>query len=241
MTPDELVQLGAEIVNAATARGATVRLFGGVAIRARCPSLATHPALQREHHDLDLIAAPNAWGVLPDLFIARGFEMQENSPQHAVFGKEGIRAEVGTPAFQEYHALNFAPRLASSPTTLSLADLLLFKLQRVNFGAKDRQDAIALLLDHRVATGGGDDDIDRAYLYQVTNRDWGLWTTVFDNTVTLEKILDKYLAPEAARLVWRRIELIQEVLDGKGKSLGWWSRRLVGKRVKWYREPSRGR
>ena len=237
MSPDELVRLGQEIVNAATERGALVRLYGGVAVYARCPSIETHASLQRTYADLDLIASRPAWMMLPDLFISRGFVMRQNTPAQAVFVRGELTVDVRGSQFREYHSFDLAPRLALAPLTLPLADLLLLKLQRVHFRDKEIKDAIALLLDHRITDGEGVEEIDREYLYKLTNRNWGLWTTVFDNTVELEKILDHYIEPEEAQLVWRRIELIQEVMDGKGKSPRWWLRRIPNKRLKWYQEP----
>jgi hypothetical protein len=60
----------------------------------------------------------------------------------------------------------------------------------------------------------------------VTNSNYRLWKTVFDNTVTLEKTFDRYLDPAEAQLAWRRTELLQEVLDGKSHSVGWWAARV---------------
>jgi hypothetical protein len=236
MTPDELVQLGTEVVNRARERGARVRLYGGVAVYARCESIATHPKLQRAHADLDFIAAREAWQGLPGIFTASGFQMTSSSPDKVEFKRGELLADLRDPHFREQASFDLAPRLALDPLTLPLADLLLLKLQRYPFAEKDVQDSIALLLDHRVASGGDEETIDRDYICQLTNRNWGLWTMVFDNTVTLEKILDQYIEPEEAQLVWRRIELIQEVLDARGKSLGWWLRWIPNRRLKWYRE-----
>ncbi|MGB8646879.1 MAG: hypothetical protein WCF84_16690 [Anaerolineae bacterium] len=258
MTPNELVQTGTEIVNQAREHGATIRLCGGVAIYARCPSIESHPKLQREYGDMDFIAPVSAWKVMPDLFISRGFRMKVNSQDRATFTREGLTVDVHGTAYRDYFTFDLGARLAADPLTLPLVDLLLLKLQRVQMAEKDIQDAIALLVDHRVASAarsdrdqqseltdkydasvpeGDDEIIDRAYLYKQTNVNWGLWTTVFDNTVMLEKIFDRYLEPEEAQLAWRRIELIQEVMDAQGKSFGWWLRAIPGKRMKWYQEP----
>ncbi len=233
----EQLQLATEVINDAAARGGTVRVYGGIAIYARCPSLETHLKLQRTNVDLDLMAASDAWNMLPDLFIARGFAMQRNNPKQMILTKGHLNVDIRNAQFREGYSFDFAPRLALSPITLPLVDLLLLKLQRFDFAEKDIQDAIVLLLDHRVVSGGEDaETIDRDYLWKITNQNWGLWTTVFDSTVQLEKILDKYLEPEEAQLVWRRIEQIQEVMDGKGKSLRWWLRAIPNRRIAWYRE-----
>ncbi len=239
MIATQLVELGQQIVSEAKRRGGTIRLFGGVAIYAVSPSVATHPSLQREYVDLDFIAAEKAWPILPDVFSACGFQLKENKSGKLTFIHHDVTADVRGTRYIEYHMLDFGPRLDLAPLTPPLVDLLLLKLQRVDFREKDIKDAIALLLDHRITEGGDEsEEINRQYLYQTTNREWGLWTTVFDNTVQLEKILDRYLEPEEAQLVWRRIEQIQEVMDGKGKSAGWWLRSIPNRHVRWYRQPS---
>ncbi len=237
MTPSELVRIGTDIVNSARERGATVRLFGGVAIYARCPSIESHPKLQREYKDLDFIAPVSAWKVLPDIFISRGFRMKANAHGQATFTREGLTVDLRGTAYRDYFSFDLSPRLAKDSVTLPLVDLLLVKLQRVQMAEKDIQDAVALLLDHRVADEGDEETIDRTYLYKRTNGNWGLWTTVFDNTVVLEKTFDRYLEPEEAQLAWRRVELIQEVMDARRKSLSWWFRAIPNKRMRWYNEP----
>lgn len=228
MTTNELAQLGAELVNEANARGMVLRMIGGIAIYARCPSIETNPRLQRAHADLDLMVEAKDWARVREIFSARGFVSKAESSREQHFVQDSITVEVSPPHFREDFEMDFSTRLNVTPLTLPLVDLLLMKLARVNFKEKDIQDATALLVDHRVTTDGDEEEeINRAQLYRVANTDYRLWKTVFDNTVTLEKVFDKYLEPEEAQLAWRRIELLQEVLDGKGHSLGWWAGRLV--------------
>lgn len=228
MTANELAQLGTELVNDAAAQGLLLRMSGGVAIYARCPSIESHAALQRAHADLDLVAAANAWNRLSEFFTARGWTKKTDAPNEIKFVREGVTAEVSSPTQRKDFAFDFSTRLDLVPLTLPLADLLLVKLARVNFQKKDIQDATALLVDHRVVTGGDEaEDINREYFYHIVNKDYRLWKTVFDNTVTLEKSFDSYLEPEEAQLAWRRVELLQEVLDGKSHTLGWWAGRAL--------------
>ncbi|MBI4672278.1 MAG: hypothetical protein HY741_11520 [Chloroflexi bacterium] len=228
MTANELVQWGTEIVNAAAAQGITLRLSGGVAIYARCPSIETHKTLQRHNADLDFVAAANGWSRLTEFFTTRGWTKKSDAPTEIKFVKNGVTVEIQSPTQREDFAFDFSTRLDVTPLTLPLADLLLIKLARVNFKEKDMQDAAALLVDHRVTDGGDEaEDINREYLYHIINKDYHLWKTVFENTVTLEKGFDKYLEPEEAQLAWRRTELLQEVLDGKRHSLSWWAGRVL--------------
>lgn len=232
MTIEDLVKLGTEIVGQAKGKDLVIRLIGGIAVYARCPSVQSHLKLQRTYKDLDLIASSDAWGALPQFFGPLGFKLENSIPARMTFTQGDLTVDVRGTDFRDSYSFNFASRLVLDDMTLPLADLLLLKLQRSMFADKDIQDSIALLLDHRVGDDGDQETVDRVYIYKLTNRNWGLWNTVFDNTVTLEKILDRYIDPEEAQLVWRRIELIQEVLDGKEKSLGWWLRATPKKNVK---------
>lgn len=228
MTTNELVQLGTAIVQDAEARGITLRLIGGVAIYARCPSIATNPKLQRANADLDFMVGADAWQRVGEIFTARGYAKRDESAREQHFIQDDVTIEVAHPQFREDFELDFSARLPVTPLTLPLVDLLLMKLARIKFADKDFQDSAALLVDHRVTDGGDpQDEIDRTRLYQVANADYRLWKTIFDNTVTLEKSFDKYLEPEEAQLAWRRIELLQEVLDSKSHSLGWWAGRVL--------------
>ncbi len=227
-TVNELARLGTEIVNEAAAQNMTMRMHGGVAIYACCPSIESHTTLQRAYSDLDFVAAADAWARLPEFFNARGWAKKADAPTEIKFGKDNVMVEVQSPTHRKEFAFDFSSRLTLAPLTLPPADLLLVKLARVKFQEKDIQDASALLVDHRVVTGGDEEeDINREYFYHVVNRDYRLWKTVFDNTVTLEKVFDKYLEPEEAQLAWRRIELLQEVLDSKSHSPGWWMGRVL--------------
>ena len=228
MTTNELVQLGTELVNEADARGIILRMIGGVAIYARCPSIETNARLQRTHADLDFMADASAWTRVGEILTARGFTKKEESSNEMRFVRDDVTLEILSPQYRKEFAIDFSSRLNVTPLTLPLVDLLLMKLARVNFTEKDVQDAAALLVDHRVTNEGDEEEeINRTRLYQVANNAYRLWKTVFDNTVTMEKTFDKYLEPEEAQLAWRRIELLQEVLDGKAHSLGWWAGRVL--------------
>lgn len=230
MTTYELVQLGTQLVNDAHASSIPMRLWGGVAIYARCPSAESNPRLQREHSDLDFIVAADTWNRVGEFFTSRGFTKNSETNARQKFSNEDVLVEVVPPQFQQDFEFDLIKRLTLIPLTLPLVDLLLIKLARINFTEKDIQDATALLVDHRVTNGGDEqEDINREALYQVTNTNYRLWKTVFDNTVTLEKIYDKYLDPGEAQLAWRRTELVQEVLDGKRHSIGWWAGRVLAR------------
>jgi hypothetical protein len=218
MTNDQLAALAKSLVEAASQKNLTLRVMSGVAVYLTCPSIETHPALQRQIKDVDFVAPRTQWDALAELFQTLGATPRERQQKSWVFDHSGAVIELCDARF-DYNDLT--PRLALALPTLPLADVLLFKLQRQPFEERDIQDAIALLLDHRVAKGEAEDQINHEYIAQLCRSNWNLFHRVYDNTVTLEKILDKYIEPEEAQLVWRRIELIQGDMDQQPKSLGW--------------------
>jgi hypothetical protein len=227
-TTQALVDLGTQLVTAAQARGMTLRMFGGVAIYLHCPGIASNPRLQRTIGDLDFIVADADWSRIGEIISANGFTKQDESAIEQHFISDDVTVEISKAHFREDYPIDLTLRLTIIPLTLPLVDLLMLKLARIKFSEKDIQDCAALLVDHRVTSGGyEEDEINRDRLYQVANTDYRLWKTIFDNTVTLEKSFDQYLDPGEAQLAWRRTELLQEVLDGKSHSAGWWAGRLV--------------
>ncbi len=216
-----------EFVDAATDKNLTVRALGGVAVLLACSCVESHPTLQRTIKDIDLAAPRGDFDALAEVFAARGAILRSKEPGQWVFDREGIEIELTPPDFREDHRIDLSGRLALASPTLSLVDLLLVKLQRVKFAEKDIRDSIALLLDHRVAEGDEANQIDPKYIAKLCGQDWGLFTTVYDNTVKLEQVADQYLEPEEAQLVWRRIEVIQGEMDQQPKSLLWMLNQVV--------------
>lgn len=217
-TNDQLAALATTLVAAASQKNLTLRVMSGVAVYLTCPSLETHPSLQRTIQDLDFVAPAAQWDALAEIFKSKGATPRARGAHAWIFDQDDAVIELCDARF-DYNDLT--PRLALTSPTLTLADLLLFKLQRRPFQARDIQDAIALLLDHRVAKGEVEDQIDHTYIATLCARNWNLFHRVYDNTVALEQVLDRYIEPEEAQLVWRRIEVIQGDMDQQPKSLGW--------------------
>jgi broad-specificity NMP kinase len=107
-------------------------------------------------------------------------------------------------------------------------ELALRVLTRQPFDESAIQEAIALLREHTVARDDTN-QIDSAHIARVCARDWSLFHTIYDNLLTLEKSLDKYLERKEARRVWQRIELIQGEMDRAPKSLGWMIKQVLHK------------
>ncbi len=229
---DQLVELGRELVQSAQQDYMMLRVLGGVAIQMVCPSIKTHPSLQRQVKDLDFVAPRDQMQKIAGFLSGQGLQLHRQDQSEIAFDKQGTEIEVTVPDFREDHRIDLAPRLALASPTLPMADLLLIKLGRIRFEDKDIKDSIALLLDHETAEEEAVGKINSAYIAGLTASDWGLFRTVYDNTVTLEKVVDKYLEPEEQRRVWRKIETIQGDMDSKPKTLGWMINQILRRPTK---------
>jgi hypothetical protein len=218
ITSEQQAAVAKMLVNAAKQKELTLRVIGGVAVYATCPSIQTHPKLQRTIKDIDFLAPRGDWHALEGIFAANGLQLRAKENDSWIFDKDGLTVELCDPNFG---FVNLARRLTLATPTLPLTDLVLIKLARRPFEERDIQDTIALLLDHPVARGETEGQINHAYIAWLGAQNWKLFHAVYDNTVTLEQVLDQYIEPEEARLVWRRIELIQGDLDQQPKSFGW--------------------
>jgi len=221
------------------------RLIGGLAV-ALHQHLATPAALQRSYADIDIVigrkegrgakAALLELGYVPnDRFNAlRGdrrllFYDTANGRQLDVF--------VGT--FAMCHTLDLSGRLALLPDTLSIADLVLTKLQIVEINTKDLVDAAQLLRNHQLgrADEAGRDELSLDRLCAVTSADWGWYTTLSDNLAKLAAFARDALAEPDSGVVVERVQAIQQAIDKPARSLRWKARARIGRHAPWYELP----
>jgi hypothetical protein len=247
--PDQLAPLsdvrqeGLRLVQAATERRLPVRLLGGIAIWARCPS-AEIPQLQRDYGDVDIISLrkvsrdlipwAESMGYRPDkLFNALHGAQRLNFTDAAT----GRPLDVLLDRFAMCHTIELKDRLGIDPVTIPLADLLLTKLQVVRLNRKDLLDLTALLADHPLG-GREAGSIDLGRLTSLLGKDWGFEHTTGLNLATLRAAVTGFGLPEAVTtMVDERIAGIVAALDKGRKSLGWQMRARVGERVQWYELP----
>jgi hypothetical protein len=234
---------GLRLVRAAEDRGLAVRLIGGVAVWARCPS-AMLPGLRRDYGDVDVIGLSHQTRALVPFFREVGY--QPDKLFNAIHGAQRLNftvASTGRPLdvlldrFSMCHAIDLRDRLAADQVTIPLADLLLTKLQVVRMNDKDLLDLTAVLADHGL-DGASGDLIDLGRVTAVLGKDWGFEHTVRLNLDRLRSSLaDRDLPARTTGLINDRIAGLFSALDAGRKSMGWQLRSRIGERVRWYEEP----
>lgn len=241
-TPLASVEAEAErILQVAEAQGVRVRLIGGLAVFLRCPS-ARIPALRRHYADLDLVGRSAEATAVRQLLEQLGYQADRRfnslyGHKRLLFWDQANRRQVDVflDRLEMCHNIDLRARLEVNRQTLTLADLLISKLQIVQINEKDMRDLIALLLDHPLAEND-EAGINAGYIARLAASDWGLFRTM---QLSMEKVRGyaEILEVSGPHRVGTQIDGLAGRIDREPKTIGWRLRAKVGDRVRWYELP----
>lgn len=232
-----------ELIEDGAARGARVRLLGGLGIYLKCPE---HRAYLDEHRDpysdIDLVTTRGHLPTTVEAFRTLGLE--ENQPWKMLFGHQrrifytarNITVELYIDRLVLCQRIDLRGHLARDFPTLETTDLFLSKFQRIGLSSADRSDLAVLL----AARGfGGPGGIDRDRLASLTARSWRWWKTFQVNVAALRSGLPPDFPERETVLV--RIAELEELSNRERKTFRWRLRALAGERLRWYHEVEDGR
>src|ERR1700722_10234352 len=197
-TREEAAVLGAAVLSG----GLSARLLGGLAIWLTSPSVRSGP-FARSYNDLDFAvskassqpfrAVLEARGYLPDKFF-NGLHGATRLYYQAPAGQWSVDIVIDELGMS--HRLDLRRQLDGPGPTISLADLLLTKLQVWEINRKDLGDTLCLLADHDLAeTSSQGEEVSLARVTEVLSSDWGFCHTVERN---LEKVIELWAAEPLA-------------------------------------------
>jgi hypothetical protein len=224
--------------------GATIRLLGGLAIYYHSPS-AREEGLSRTYGDIDLFGLSHQTKIIKNVMERLGYAPNErfnalHGGRRLIYHDEAssIRVDILLDYFEMCHRIDLRDRLKIDNVTIPLADLLLTKLQIVELNEKDIKDIVALLLDHELREGEGDEAIGINYIARLCSADWGLEKTVKTTLDRVSEWVKNNINGEAQRnSVISKIEGIRSAIDSEPKALRWRLRAAIGERVRWYEIP----
>ncbi len=132
-------------------------------------------------------------------------------------------------------------RLELDYPTISLADIVLEKLQITKINRKDLVDLAVLLKAHDVCTGELKECINGDYIATVLSDDWGFWYDATNNLVKLKGFINQLAAEgkvseDVANTIRSRTEKLLSIIESKPKTRKWVSRSKIGTSKPWYRE-----
>lgn len=233
------------LIAAADRVGVPLRLMGGLAVQLRA---GNWPHGRRPQRDIDLAGRRAHRSAITEIMLAEGYEpdrrfnaLHGHKQLYFVDPKSGRPVDVLLDVLEMCHRLAFADRLEMDAATLSLADLLLSKLQIVRMTHKDVLDILALLHEHEL-TPGSERGVNTDRIKELTGNDWGWWRTATNNVATISGLLDApsgigpWVPAVRGRLAAQLGDLMDVMREGP-KSLRWRARARIGDRLRWYEEP----
>src|SRR5512136_500956 len=244
--PEAYLQEGLRLTEDAQKQGMVIRVMGPIALHYYFPD---HVDLYRRMErlgervftDIDFAAYGKHRSKLVPFFQAHGYELEKRAAMisggtRLIFFSSNIpMIDVFFDKLDYNHPIDYRGRLEAHPNCVSLADLLLQKLQIVQINDKDLKDAMLLLLAAKV----GDDDrdmINAKYVAKIMSNDWGFYYT---STMNLNKVKDamagvRALTDENRAVIRAQADLLLKTIEDAPKSFGWKMRANTGAKKIWY-------
>ncbi|MDP2901095.1 MAG: hypothetical protein Q8O47_09015 [Candidatus Bathyarchaeota archaeon] len=236
------------LVEEAKRRGIPLRLTGGAAVeyhnhtdRLGVPELETNGL-----KDVDMVTYRSNRVEVNNLFTEAGYIADRYVM--AYFGEERFlfhhpenkyTVDLFFENLRFNHTINLRPerapaRIELDYPTLTIADLMLSKLQIHNPEEKDVRDLRVLILEHPLSDVDAPESIDVSRIASVLSDDWGFWFDAKSNLARLER--DPTTETNMLVELRDKVEKIISRIDSEPKSRNWEKRKLVGTRKKWWDE-----
>lgn len=241
----QTVDYARTILNAAAERGIGLRLAGSVAIVMRCPARYEQRRQQDwTPSDLDFVCVGEQALKLEELFR----DLDYKNDRRMLVATEGRRwtlysqdnsqlIDVFFDRMEFCHSIDLRGRVTIDSETLTLADLLLSKLQYIAPRRDDIEDIISILKTYPL----GDGDASMIYLDRVSDVLKDSWGFYYTSSLNLGRVQDQLkqnpdLSAASAQAVQEQIDLIRHAVDARPKGMFWKIRALIGPRLKWYND-----
>jgi hypothetical protein len=246
--PEEYLAEARMLIVEAQKQGLILRVMGPIALHFYFPD---HVDLYRKMErlgervftDIDYASYGKHRSKLVPLFESKGYQLEKRAAMLAggtrmiFFSKKIPMIDVFFDKLDYNHPIDYKNRLELDEYCVSLADLMLQKLQIVQINDKDLKDAMLLLL----ASPLGDSDkhvINTKYIARLFSEDWGFYHT---GTTNLKRIKAasadvKALDDSQCRTITEKVDQFLETIEASPKSGKWKNRAKTGTSKNWYKE-----
>ena len=263
---EQLLAESISIIKAAEEKNVVLRIMGGLAIYAHSAENEECKRLQISlgrlgdnkppFTDLDLIGYNKQWKQIRDV-LEKGCGLRPDRMVNALFGdrrlvyfhpKSRFPIDVFFETLEFSHTLRFGEypghaRLQLDYPTLTLADIVLEKLQIHHINKKDLIDLLVLFLGHDISEGMKPNTVDAKYIAGVLSDDWGFWYDATNNLSHLKELGGKLaeeskLSHDQWAVIRERIGALSNAIEVQEKTPAWKLRAEVGTTRPWYQEIS---
>jgi len=258
ISDEEFVREATNIVNKAREHGIVIRILGALAIYLHSLDLPDMMKLYGEMQrfgegkpkftDLDLMAYSAQRNIVKG-FFEKVIRFKPDIMVNTLFGYKRLtyyhpqnyyHVDVFFDKLEFSHDVVFGSkpesgRLELDYPTISLADIVLTKVQIHQINLKDIVDLVILFAGHDVDTEFG------RRVASILLEDWGFW---YDATNNLNKVKkhakafhdDSKLSKKQYELTVGRIDKLLKIIDETPKTKNWQKRAKIGTSKPWYRE-----
>lgn len=250
-----LLSEAVRLVEEAGSRGVVLRILGavGVYLHSDGSSAGLFSAIGRfegSRHlftDLDLAGYGRQRKEIASFLQALGY--RPAGIVNALFGSRRMifyhpalcfQVDVFLDRLEFSHDVVFGDgRLELDYPTVTLADLVLEKLQIHAINRKDLVDLTVLFGGHEIGSGERD-KIDGRHIASVLSDDWGFWYDAVANLNGVRSFArgfaERNVLPDVLSLASERAGILLSLIDETPKSKEWEKRARKGTAKKWYRE-----
>jgi hypothetical protein len=246
--PEAYLEEGRRLIEDAQKQGLILRVMGPIALHYYFPEYVNlyrrmERLGERVFTDIDFAAYGKHRGKLVPFFEAHGYELEKRAAMisggaRLIFFSTNIpMIDVFFDKLDYNHPIEYKGRLESNPLCVSLADLLLQKLQIVQINDKDLKDAMLLLL----AASLGDTDenvINARYIAKLFSDDWGFYHTATVNLVRITEAMSgvKALNDDERTIIGEKVDDLLKIIEEIPKSGKWKNRAKTGTSKQWFKE-----
>lgn len=249
ISSDYFVGEARRLAEKANEAGITLRILGALAVRIHSPEFAgLHQSLGRlsgatEFTDIDVMTYGEFQDKLEPFFKSVGFNPEpriRRTPsiwayrQMYLEPKGQFHVDVFFDKLEMSHTIDFRGRLEVDYPTISLADILLEKMQIHHINEKDVKDSIVLMRAHDLGETDKE-SINQIYVAKLLAADWGFYHTVSNNLTKTKLLLQDYDVPQVDQEdVISKIDRLLTRIESEPKTSKFKMRARIGEKKKWY-------
>jgi hypothetical protein len=246
--PEAYLEEGRHLTDEAQKQGLTLRVMGPIALHYYFPQYVDLYSRmerlgERVFTDIDYASYGKNRNKLVPFFESQGYQLEKRAAMISggtrmiFFAGRIPMIDVFFDKLDYNHPIDYRGRLDVHPYCVSLADLMLQKLQIVQINDKDLKDAMLLLL----AAPLGDTDkecINARYIARLFSDDWGFYHTATTNLARIKEAEAgvKALTDEQRGAIAAKADALLKIIEETPKSGKWKGRAKTGTNKPWYKE-----
>jgi len=248
--PETYLEEARNLTEKAQKEGLVLRVMGPIALHYYFPEYVDlyrrmERLGERVFTDIDYAGYGKQRNKLVPFFETQGYQLEKRAAMLSggtrliFFSRRIPMIDVFFDKLDYNHPIDYRGRLELHPHCVSLADLMLQKLQIVQINDKDLKDAMLLLL----AAPFGETDqktINIKYIANLFADEWGFYYTATTNLKRIKEAITgiKALSDGQREIITDKTDYFLNYIEETPKSSKWKGRAKIGMTKPWYKEVS---